>query len=93
MAEVAPPKACISCVHCKGSDIFLCCHHPDYSYKTKDYIQGAVYTNYSLCVIVRDNEKLCGDSAQGWEKNPLPEPVYFPRLWSSFKGMLKEFFS
>jgi hypothetical protein len=43
MTEVAPPKACISCVHCKGSDIFLCCHHPDYSYKTKDYIQGAVY--------------------------------------------------
>jgi hypothetical protein len=86
-------KACADCIHCKGVDTFLSCHHPDYSYQTKDYIQGVIYTNYRLCVMVRDNEKLCGDSARGWQENPLKEPEYFPDLWAAFKDMVKTFLS
>lgn len=87
-----PIKACLDCVHCTGGDIFLYCRHPDYSYETKDYIHGRVYENFRLCVLARDDEKLCGDEGRGWEEKPAKDPEYHRNLWSAFKGLLKEFF-
>lgn len=92
MTDPTPLKACATCVYCKGNDIFLYCTNPDYSYETKDYIQGTIHTNYSLCVLTRDNEKLCGDVARGWEEKSSTEPEYHRGLWSAFKGLCKEFF-
>lgn len=92
MTDTIAVKACAVCVHCKGSDLFLYCINPEYSYKTKDYIQGVVHTNFSLCVMVRDDENLCGDSARGWKENPSPEPEYYRNLLSVFNGMFKGIF-
>lgn len=92
MTDTNTVKACAACAYCKGTDLFLYCMNPAYSYKSKDYIQGVIHTNYSLCVMVRDDENLCGDSAKGWEETSTPKPEYLPNLWSAFKGMIKEFF-
>lgn len=85
-------KACATCIYCDGSDLFLYCTNPSYSYETKDYIYGRVHTNHSLCVMVRDNENLCGDLAKGWKENPNSEPEYYPSLWSALKGAFKGLF-
>jgi len=82
-------KACIDCIHCTGGDLFIYCHHPDYSYETKDYIHGHVYENFRLCVLARDDEKLCGDEGRGWEKGSAKEPL---STWTHLKLMLKELF-
>lgn len=83
-------KACIDCVHCSGGDLFIYCRHPDYSYETKDYIHGHVYENFRLCVLTRDDEKLCGDEGRGWEERPAEEPRSHPSIWATLKSMIKE---
>lgn len=85
-------KACIDCAHCSGGDLFIYCRHPDYSYETKDYIHGHVYENFRLCVLTRDNEKLCGDEGRGWEERPDEEPRGRLSTWAHFKLMIKELF-
>lgn len=92
MTDTTSIKACAVCIYCKGSDIFLYCMNPDYSYKTKDYIEGVVFTNYPLCVLARDNKNLCGDAARGWQEKPSIELKYHSNLWLAFKKMCKEFF-
>lgn len=89
MTESTSVKGCINCIHYDDNDLFPLCKHPDYSYKTKDYIRGDVYTNHSLCVLVREDEKRCGDSARGWEENPLKKPEYYPSIWEAFKGFFR----
>lgn len=85
-------KACIDCAHCSGGDLFIYCRHPDYSYETKDYIHGHVYENFRLCVLTRDDEKLCGDEGRGWEERSDKEPGGDLSTWAHFKLMIKELF-
>lgn len=85
-------KACIDCAHCTGGDLFIYCHHPDYSYETKDYIHGHLYTNFRLCVLTRDDEKLCGDEGRGWEERSAEDPRDRLSHWAAFKAMIKELF-
>ena len=85
-------KACSNCIHFKDGSLFPYCHNLEYPYETKDYIEGVVYTNYSPCVFVREDEKMCGDEGRGWKENPTKEPEYHDSLLKAFKGMIKEFF-
>lgn len=85
-------KACSDCIHFEDTGMFAYCRNLDYSYETKDYINGKIYTNYSSCAFVRDDENRCGDEARGWVENPNKEPEFHESLWSAFKGMIKALF-